>query len=266
MASDPSYMWYIVFHKTLFRECYADLSEETFAAHMRPMAVNGAIEKKVDPWFAPYVLEERKLPCYDPFLQASRFCESSVYHHMYRNWPTLVEPYDFVGCLQYDMKVDQTLFTCMNETLRSHPSPPSVLFYYHIDTAYAHLGNWIPRADGSNECLGFEGWKEIIDMYNASWKTSHTIEDVANAQIPLFHTFSIHKTIFGKIMTFAMKATPRIFELLGYNTRHLPFHLERLLGILLYLEKKEGRLTTWIQLPNIEHSDTLKDNSWGKTG
>lgn len=256
------YHIYVIFHKQLYRECYKDIPKEELSASASFFAVNGKVKKEYDPWFESMIVWERKLAVYDPFLQYNRFCESSVFHHLYKNWNMLVEPYEFVGTLQYDMRISARTFKCIDEAITHAADPQKLFFYFYSDTAYAHLGNCILNANGANECLGFEGWSEIINLYNYYFKTSHTIQEVAMAQIPLYHTFTLHKTVFAKLMTFAMKATPRIFELLHHEVRHLPFHLERLLGILCYMQKNEGVMTEWICLPDVIHDEHIKDSEW----
>jgi hypothetical protein len=259
------YHIYIIFHKQLYKECYNGISKEFLESRCHFFGVNGKIQKRYDPWFQPMIIWEKDLPVYDPFLQYNRFCESSVLHHMYKNWNLLVEPYEYVGILQYDMRISPKTFLCMDtaiERAKGEGKADNLFFYFHVDMAYAHLGNCILNADGVNECLGFEGWNEIVQMYNYYFKTSHTIQEVAMTEIPLFHTFTLHKKVFGKIMTFAMKAIPRIFELLHHEVRHLPFHLERLMGILCYFQKKEGIMKEWICLPDVIHDEHIKDEEW----
>jgi hypothetical protein len=260
----PSYKFYVVFHYNLIRDCYKGIPEEKLKKHVTFMAVNGKREKVYDPWFEPMIMYERKLPIYNPFLQYNRFCEGSVCHHMYNNWNLLVEPYDFVGTLQYDMRFSASTLECIDKAISNHKEPERLMFYYNILVAYPHLGNCIYNEKGVNECLGFEGWNEIIQMYNFYFKTNHTIQDVAMAEVPLYYSFMVHKKTFGKIMTFAIKATSRIFELLHYEVRHLGFHLERLMAILIYMQKKEGIVTDWIKLPDFVHDESLKDVVWNK--
>jgi hypothetical protein len=61
------------------------------------------------------------------------------------------------------------------------------------------------------------------------------------------------------MMFFAERAVPRIFEMLGFETRHLPYHIERSHGIFLALQTMDKHLDMWIRLPGIEHRDDLKD-------
>jgi hypothetical protein len=83
--------------------------------------------------------------------------------------------------------------------------------------------------------------------------------DLIMNDIPLYHTYVMPKDIFNKMMSFFEKVFPILFELLGCDTRHLPYHLERCHGIFLYFQEKEKHLIKLIQLPGLTHSDNLKD-------
>ena len=61
------------------------------------------------------------------------------------------------------------------------------------------------------------------------------------------------------MMGFAEMVIPHLFGMLGFDTRHMPYHLERLHGIFLTLQTMDGHIDTWIRLPGLEHRDTLKD-------
>lgn len=256
------YKIYIIFHKDLYAEIYKDIPEDRIKNHITFYAVNGKIPKQFDAKLTPYILFEKDLPMYDPFLQYNRFCESSLFHHLYKNWNLLVEPYEFIGSLQYDMIVSNKTFECIETKIQSSSNPANLFFYHLLSNSCQHLGNYIPDEEGNNECLGFDGWQKIIDIYNFYFKTLHTLNDVCENDIPLFHTFTLHKTVFAKIMTFIVKVTPIIFELLHYEVRHLPFHLERLMGIVCYFQKVEGIMTEWIFLPDVIHEKDIKDKEW----
>jgi hypothetical protein len=67
------------------------------------------------------------------------------------------------------------------------------------------------------------------------------------------------------MMSFAEVAIPRLFEFIGFNTRHLPFMIERLHGIFLALQRVDGMTGEWLPLPGVVHEDRLKDG-WEKEG
>ena len=91
------------------------------------------------------------------------------------------------------------------------------------------------------------------------FSTDHVLAEILNSDITLLHTYLLPKEIFRKMMMFAEKSIPRIFELLQFNTHHLPYHIERSHGIFLTLQTLDGHIDTWIRLPGIDHRSDLKD-------
>jgi hypothetical protein len=241
-----SYRIYVIYHKFLTLEAYKDLDMKYIQDHVQFVGVNGKIQKTIPSELAPYSFEERELQNFDPFMQANRFCESSVFFHVARNEERLLKPYDFVGFLQYDMILKNSLF---EEIDRSIENTEQILFYHFKDKSYPHL----------NQAIGFQGWTHILNIYNILFGKNHTIDAVLNNEIPLYHSYMMHKNMFLKMMFFAHHSIPRIFEMLGHDTRHLPYHIERSHGIFLLLQKLDGHLTKWIELPGVDHKPELKD-------
>ena len=233
-----NYQLYIIFHKDLYEKCYKDLSEN-YMTHIKFFAVNSKIQKNVPQKFMKQLIIERELQYYNPLLQMCNFCESSAFLHVYKN-PQLLEK-EYIGFFQYDMILENSLFETFS------PKEPT-LYYFYKENSYRHL----------NQCIGLLGWGIIIDIYNKIFDTSHTIEIVCQNDIPLYHCYILPRNIFIKMMAFFEKVHPIIIELLGNETRHLPYHFERCHGIFLYFQKVEKHLS-WIQLPGITHSNILKD-------
>jgi hypothetical protein len=241
-----SYRIYVIYHKFLTLEAYTELDRKYIKDHIQFVGVNGNIQKTIPSELAPYSFQERELPNFDPFMQANRFCESSVFFHVVRNEERLLKPYDFVGFLHYDMVINNKFFECIDSSIENSEK---ILFYHEKQWSVPHL----------NQVIGFQGWSLIISMYNTLFKTEHTLDEVLNGDLPLFHSYMMHKTIFARMMFFAHHSVPRIFEMLGYDTRHLPYHIERSHGIFLLLQKLDGHLTNWIELPGLDHKPELKD-------
>ena len=110
------------------------------------------------------------------------------------------------------------------------------------------------------QIIGLSGWSFILNMYNTIFSTNHTISKIVEEDIPLYHCYVLPKHIFEKMMLFCENVFPYLFELLGCETVHLPYHLERLHGIFLICQKLEGHLPHWIHLTGITHDNTLKDD------
>jgi hypothetical protein len=261
---------YCIYHKFLTEEAYKDLSNCYIEKYLRFVAVNAQIEKKIPERLRPYSFEERILAQYDPFLQFNRFCESSVFYHIVRNQSLLLDPFDYVGCIQYDMVLQNTFFECVEHTLETSTYQSNILFYHFVERAAKHLFN--PHVSVYEDPITHQqivkvetmlqrDWEQIVSLYNTIFKTNHLLHTIADLEIPLYHTYLMHKHMFQKMMYFANFAIPRIFEMLQFNTRHLPYHIERCHGLFLLFQKLEGHLPIWIQLPGLEHRNDLKD-SW----
>ncbi len=245
----PPFRFYIIFHKFLTKVAYEKADWKYIEKYCRFAGVNILIDKTVPTEFHPLLFEETQLPNYDPFMQHNKFCESSVFFHTYRNAPLLLDPYRFVGFLQYDMVLDNSLFQAVEQVIEGIEEPDKTLFVHYVENSARHL----------EQCLTYDGWKEVITLYNKMFGTSHFLEEVLVSDIPLYHCYLVPREIFRKMMAFATVAAPRIFEMLGADTAHLPYHLERCHGIFLLFQSLEKHIVRWIQLPGIEHRDGLKD-------
>lgn len=243
------FRFYIIFHKFITKVAYEELNPFYLQKYCRFFAVNGAIQKYVDRDIYDLVIEEQKLPNYNPFFQHNKFCETSVFFHIIMNPDLLLNPYGFVGFLQYDMTLKNETFQKIEYTLETLENPDKKLFVFFYENSERHL----------NQGIMLEGWAQIIEIYNKMFSTTHTIDEVLKLNIPLYHTYLVPKVIFKKMMMFAEKAIIRIFEILRYDTHHLPYHIERSHGIFLALQTMDAHIDRWIVLSGIEHRNDLKD-------
>ena len=250
-TTPPAFRFYIIFHKFLTKVAYEKVKREYLDHYCRFVGVNVNIQKTVPPEYYPLIFEETQLEHYNPFMQHNKFCESSVFFHTYMNAPLLLDPYRFVGFLQYDMVLEDSLFEVVDHVIKTIEEPDKTLFVHYVENSARHL----------EQCLTYDGWKEVIDIYNKMFGTSHFLEEALVSDIPLYHCYLVPREIFRKMMKFATVAAPRIFEMLGADTAHLPYHLERCHGLFLLFQSLEKHIVRWIQLPGIEHRDGLKD-SW----
>ena len=241
-----TFTFYIVFHKFLVPECYETLSGEDFQ-HLRFIGVNSKIPKEIPEALAPYVVEERSLEWYNPFLQHNRFCESSAFFHVWKN-PGLLTANQYVGFFHYDMLINKAAIDFIKENT---PVDERVVFTNVTLVAWREL----------NQVITLQQWNEVVGLYNTMFHTRHSIMDVLHEHMPLYHSFVVHRDTFHAMMQFAETAIPRLFELLGHDTKHLPFMIERMHGLFLILQKRDGAVRRWISLPGITHLDRLKD-SW----
>jgi len=245
---EMDFILYVVFHKFLVSECYETLLPEELK-HIRFIAVNAKIPKTVPDALVPQVIEERSLGWYNPFLQHNRFCESSAFFHVWKN-PELMS--DYIGFFHYDMLIKKEAIEFLKEQITiTNASNERVLFTNVTLVAWREL----------NQIISITQWNDIVKLYNTMFNTRHSVIDVLTEEIPLYHSFVVHRETFNAMMTFAEKAVPLLFEMIGYDTKHLPFMIERLHGLFLLLQTCDGSISRWIPLPGITHLDRLKD-SW----
>jgi hypothetical protein len=241
----------VVFHKFLVSECYETLSEKDKEDHIRFIAVNGKIEKRVPPELSPLVIHESALPWYNPFMQHNRFCESSAFFHAWRN-PQVFLDQPYIGFVHYDMVLKKEAL----EFLQGHITAAEAARKKVVFAPYCHKAR-----DHLYQVISLSAWDRVVQIYNMLHGTRHNIHKVIDVEIPLYHTFVIHKELFHRMMTFAEVVVPRLFGFIHYDTRHLPFMLERMHGVFLALQKLDGETGEWLPLPGIIHEDRLKD-SW----
>jgi hypothetical protein len=141
------------------------------------------------------------------------------------------------------------------EILAAEEVGEKVLFVQSALIARPHLGQTFPLM----------GWQKIINLYNAIYGTRFHLLQVLYEKIPLYHSFVLHRDTFKELMFFAEFAIPKLFELLNYETKHLPYDIERLHGIFLKLHTLNGRIQRWIPLSgSVIHTDRLKDDWKGE--
>jgi len=210
------------------------------------MAVNAKVPKSIPENLLHQVIEERLLPWYNPFLQHNRFCESSAFFHVWKNPPLMN---DYIGFFHYDMLIEKPALQALQEEIPKLGGE-RVVFTNVTLTARPNI----------QQVIELRQWNQMIQLYNAIFGTQHTIMTVLDEELPMYHSFVVHRETFQRMMHFADKAVPYLFELLNFDTKHLPFMIERLHGIFLCLERLDGRVSRWIPLPGITHLDRLKDD------
>jgi hypothetical protein len=248
---------YVIFHKTLHKDFYESISEEVFREHITCIGVNEEIPKSYNPWFNASVIHENQFVKYNPLLQKQKYYESSVYHHIAHS--TIINPYDYVGCIHYDMKITNKTLEHIQTNIDFHKNT-NCLFYLDLAQGDHNICN----SFGTPE-KGASIWGEILQQYNDTFHTSFNLHHILYNSIPMFHCFVIPKHILQSLIPFIDKISPQIHDLLGKlqtkgeKRNTLPYHLERLWGFCLLLKKLEGFLPVWIPFQDIIHDESVKD-------
>jgi hypothetical protein len=254
-TSPPLFRLNVIFHKFLLSECYEELSQDDIEDYIRFIAVNGNIQKSVPPRYRPFVISESSLSWYNPYMQHNRFCESSVFFHAWKNPESFLEQ-PYIGFFHYDMVLKkEAIDFLVRHTTAAEAAGKQVVFAPYCLEGREHI----------NQVISLAEWNLIVNIYNQMFGTNHTIFTVIDTEIPLYHTFVLHRDLFRRMMSFAEIISPRLFEMIGYDTRHLPFMLERMHAVFLALQRQDGVTGEWLTLPGIVHKDNLKD-PWQNEG
>jgi hypothetical protein len=212
--------------------------------------VNDTIEKQYSDTFAHCVLKESQFPIFDPSMQADKFCESSVWLHLYRNSAQFVEPYDFIGCFHYDMSFTNEFLHYINTVWEiDHPGDTDVVFYFQLEYGLDHFGSTVKNnVTGVYETFTHIDWSMLLLYYNKYFGTNHEYCHIVHDMFPGFHSFLLHKAMFYKLASFIDRILPWVREKLQGNFQHMPFTLETIWGLLLLLQKRENPRLKFIKL------------------
>lgn len=166
---------FVVFHKNLYPENYAQLTPEEFKC-LTFVAVNPTIPKSFPTNYK--VINEWELPIYDETLQKTKWNENSVLIHLYQN--NLVTS-EFVGFAQYDMHFNKhSISAIMNMTPREGAG------LMLVDPKFAFL-----QSVASHEL-----------------KTVQAIPKLPNhreAVVPLLNTYIIHCDVYIELMKYILE-------------------------------------------------------------
>jgi hypothetical protein len=184
--------FFVVFHKKLFDECYADIPDDILTKYFTFVAVNETIPKTYTP--NKYkVINEWELPNYDSTFQARGYNENSVLYHIYAN--NLHKPYKYIGFFQYDMVIKMSNVTSILNGIETHP--PSCFTISVNDFVYCSYLSW-----NEPETLEF-----IIDDYEMFFKKKFN----RLTGYPLFNSYVIPIENYENIMTWVTQLYDKLY-------------------------------------------------------
>jgi hypothetical protein len=173
---------FVVFHKTLFDECYDELTPEEFK-YLTFIAVNENIQKYYNNKKYTKVIHEYQLEKYDGFYQANRYNENSVLKHIHDN--NLAKT-DYIGIVQYDMKFPKNSINQIIQQLspnRCLSVMKSPFVFSFIDSCAIRELPYISSIP--QHFCAFSG--RIVDN---------------RRDYPLLNSFIVHKDVFAKSLAF----------------------------------------------------------------
>ena len=241
---------FVIFHKTLYEDFY-EMPSTMLKDYITFVAVNDKKEKIV-PAFATYntILESQLCDSWTNKLQEFQYHESSVLIHLGKS--RLLDSSHYTGCLHYDMKITQNTLMMIQNSINDLGSN-GILFYFKTHRLDENVANSF--GGGSN---GFDTWQNIIDLYNNTFNTSHLLEQIIHREIPMYHSWILPSKVLRPLAAFVERVAPMILKFLG-SVRHLPYHLDRLWGIILLLKKLDGEIPIWLPILDIMHSEERKE-------
>lgn len=214
--------FFIIFHKTLFARNTESFTEEERKTWFRWYAVNESIQKQIPDWLSKdCLIEEYKLPRYDPQLQKEKSYQNSCFFHLHWN-PSLVTS-KYIGFGQYDISMDAPPIREAISVMNIRSNVAFMMFPYHFN----HLFN--PYSP--------ELWsKYFISFYNSYYQTNHSLQTVQHLPLALLHTFIIPTDFFKEMMTFIEAVHPNIWRMLGFDNRHYAGTMERVFALYINLK------------------------------
>lgn len=181
---------FVVFHKTLYDECYKNIPQSILDKYFTFIAVNPSIPKNYTQ--NKYkILNEWEFPIYDNTLQDQGYNENSAIYHIYKNG--VYKAYTHIGFFQYDMK-----FENMIRYILTSISDGPVYFPVSLHTfAYCSEETW-----NESETLNV-----ILKDYESFFNTKYRKDEL----IPLYNAYIIPIEAFEKIMPWVIQLFPKLY-------------------------------------------------------
>jgi uncharacterized short protein YbdD (DUF466 family) len=230
---------YNVWHHRLFDELLEDLSEEDKKAIVC-FGVNEFYAKEFNPEFGYNIMYEYDLPLYESIWQRQGYCQTTCMYHVYNNRDSLIKQastqsssMNYIGFMQYDMKVDKDAFAYWENRITSMGEGSRIIFHELT----------IPTYSAFSQDRALE--THTLKHYNSFFGTNLTVQEITThpkcQRIPVVHTFIIPIDMFNKMMSW-MTVYMRYVEENKEKTGDYPFHMsqaeffERVHGIFLAIE------------------------------
>lgn len=242
---NPMIRIFNVWHHRFFPELVAEVPEN----HKKDVVlygVNEAVEKEYDATALrgfPIVFEY-ELPSHEPEWQRKNYCQTSCLYHVFRD-QSLYAGYDYIGFMQYDMKIAGHTFSWLEDANARHPEEEIIYWVQaiHLFEAVIH----------HEPCL----ISHALSHYNRFFGTSFHADDLLHDKrchcMPVVHSFVIPVPMFEKMMAW-MSEYMRVLE----ANRPYPFrcsqadYMERVHGLFLCLECKRSNVRM-CQVDGITH-------------
>lgn len=227
-----------VWHNKLYDELYADVPKEELP-NLVMFGVNPSYEK-IYTKGRYNIMFEYEMPIYNGRLQEHGYCQTTCMWHLFKNDALAhLKDTDYVGFIQYDMKVDGDCYADMRQVIEKYAAEgKEVIFHEQTE----HILQSIQWAQG----LAMPYEDSALKHYNDYYLTSYNVYDfVHNPRIqvvPLVHTFAMTKKTFDKMMRWLSTYLAKLEDMHPKypSNRSQSELLERCHGLFLALECARG--------------------------
>lgn len=188
---------YIIFHRTIYDECYSEIPQEYLDKYFTFIAVNEKIEKiyKNNKY---KIINEWELPHYKESFQNSGYSENSAIYHIYAN--NLHKNYDYIGFFQYDMIFKDNFFDLLeNITSKSNNK---ISFELH--------GSSITFSTLYNDIIN----KDLIEYIINDYESYFYKKCSRNKTYPVFNAYIIPSESYDKCMGWVTLLYDKIYDLI----------------------------------------------------
>lgn len=182
---------FIVFHKKIFDECYADIPQDILSKYFTFIAVNKNIPKEYTP--NKYnVINEWELPIYDNTFQERGYNENSAIYHVYAN--NLHKAHKYIGFFQYDMVLTMNHINFLLENILDIPTCFAISIHNFVYCSYM---TWYEPF--TLEC--------IIDNYEAFYKKKFN----RLRMYPLYNTYVLPTQQYEEVMEWVTQLYDKLY-------------------------------------------------------
>lgn len=253
---------FIIFHKTIYEECYKNIPDELIRKYFTFYAVNESVPKQYLTNEKYKYLNEWELPIYDASFQKKGYNENSALYHIHRNH--IHEKYKYIGFFQYDMvfkpEFVKILQQIENDVQAESSAPLKDLNrnkYYPLQMYSFNFisKGWIPK---NRDVLN-----DIIQSYETHFKVKFGHRGNLERYYPLYNSYIVPSSVYETVMNWVIQLYdiiyPKVIPVpLPSNVGHIGGIFERVMGLGLGEQPIEA-----IELHSyISHEDKLKRLSY----
>lgn len=210
----PKFKIFNIWHNKLFSKCYTSLTPNEYSNHFINYDVNPRYPKQIEEIYGGEIdidseelqtkhniISEYKLSFYDPHYQLFNYCQMSCLYHMnyvlqmsndlsylqtsedYKLFEYLNEltDTDYVGCMQYDMIVDNGFVNMINERIKNQAT--DYIFYVDLNC----FNNPSKKDNSGLSRLRDQGVTQLINIIKNDKNVKDESKEIINILDDLIH-------------------------------------------------------------------------------